>query len=159
VPEAASRTRSRLDAWIALQRVRDVARRDRRARFTALLHHVTIDPLRESFYTLKRHAAPGVDGLTWEQYEADLEDRIPDLHRRIHVGTYRAQPSRRTFIPKADGRMRPLGIASLEDKIVQHDVVSVLNQIYDVDFLGFSLDFPPGGGRRVKSVSSNPGVH
>ena len=146
LPEAASRTQSRLDAWIALQRVREVARRDRRARFTALLHHVTVDLLRESFYALKRHAAPGVDGLTWEQYEADLEDRIPDLHRRVHLGTYRAQPSRRTFIPKADGRMRPLGIAALEDKIVQQAVVSVLNQIYEVDFLGFSYGFRPGRG-------------
>ncbi len=146
LPEAASRTQSRLDAWIALQRVREVARRDKRARFTALLHHVTVDLLRESFYALKRHAAPGVDGLTWEQYEADLEERIPELHRRVHLGTYRAQPSRRTFIPKADGRMRPLGIASLEDKIVQQAVVSVLNQIYEVDFLGFSYGFRPGHG-------------
>src|SRR3954470_10498948 len=144
LPEAASRTQSRLDAWIALQRVREVARRDKRARFTALLHHVTVDLLRESFYALKRHAAPGVDGLTWEQYEADLEDRIPDLHRRVHLGTYRAQPSRRTFIPKADGRLRPLGIAALEDKIVQQAVVSVLNQIYEVDFLGFSYGFRSG---------------
>ena len=146
LPEAASRTQSRLDASIALQRVREVARRDRRARFTALLHHVTVDLLRESFYALKRHAAPGVDGLTWEQYEADLEDRLPDLHRRVHLGTYRAQPSRRTFIPKADGRMRPLGIAALEDKIVQQAVVTVLNQIYEVDFLGFSYGFRPGRG-------------
>jgi group II intron reverse transcriptase/maturase len=146
LPKAASRTQSRLDAWIALQRVREVARRDRRARFTALLHHVTVDLLRESFFALKRHAAPGVDGLTWEQYEADLEDRIPDLHRRVHLGTYRAQPSRRTLIPKADGRMRPLGIAALEDKIVQQAVVSVLNQIYEVDFLGFSYGFRPGRG-------------
>jgi RNA-directed DNA polymerase len=146
LPEAASRTQSRLDASIALQRVREVARRDKRARFTALLHHVTVDLLRESFYALKRHAAPGVDGLTWEQYEADLEDRIPDLHRRVHLGTYRAQPSRRSFIPKADGRMRPLGIAALEDKIVQQAVVSVLNQIYEVDFLGFSSGFRPGRG-------------
>ena len=146
LPEAASRTQSRLDAWVALQRVRVVARRDRRARFTALLHHVTVDLLRESFYALKRHAAPGVDGLTWEQYEADLEERIPDLHRRVHLGTYRAKPSRRSFIPKADGRMRPLGIAALEDKIVQQAVVSVLNQIYEVDFLGFSYGFRPGRG-------------
>src|SRR3954447_3602681 len=146
LPEAASRTQSRLDAWIALQRVREVARRDKRARFTSLLHHVTVDLLRESFYALKRHAAPGVDGLTWEQYEADLEERLPDLHRRVHLGTYRAQPSRRTFIPKADGRMRPLGIAALEDKIVQQAVVSVLNQIYEVDFLGFSYGFRSGRG-------------
>jgi len=146
LPEAASRTQSRTDASIALQRVREVARRDKRARFTALLHHVAVDRLRDSFYALKRHAAPGIDGLTWDQYEADLEARIPDLHRRVHLGTYRAQPSRRTFIPKADGRMRPLGIAALEDKIVQQAVVSVLNQIYEADFLGFSYGFRPGRG-------------
>ena len=146
LPEAASRTQSRLDASIALQRVREVARRDRRARFTALLHHVTVDLLRESFYALRRHAAPGIDGLTWDQYEVDLEDRLTDLHRRVHMGTYRAQPSRRTFIPKADGRMRPLGIATLEDKIVQQAAVTVLNQIYEVDFLGFSYGFRPGRG-------------
>ena len=146
MPEAASRTQSRADASIALQRVREVARRDRRARFTALLHHVTVDLLRESFYALKRHAAPGIDGLTWDQYEVDLEDRLTDLHRRVHMGTYRAQPSRRTFIPKADGRMRPLGIATLEDKIVQQAAVTVLNQIYEVDFLGFSYGFRPGRG-------------
>jgi RNA-directed DNA polymerase len=147
LPKAASRTQSRLDASIALQRVREVARRDRRARFTALLHHVTVQLLRESFYALRRHAAPGVDGLTWDQYEADLEDRLPDLHRRVHLGTYRAQPSRRSFIPKADGRMRPLGIAALEDKIVQQAVVTVLNEIYEVDFLGFSYGFRPGRGQ------------
>ena len=140
----ASRTQSRLDALIALDRVREAARRDRRARFTALLHHVTVERLQESFFALKHEAAPGVDGVTWEQYEADLEDRLRDLHRRIHAGTYRAQPSRRGFIPKADGRQRPLGIAALEDKIVQQAVVPVLNQIYEVDFLGFSYGFRPG---------------
>ena len=144
LPEAASRTQSRTDASIALQRVREVARRDKRARFTALLHHVAVDRLRDSFYALKRHAAPGIDGLTWDQYGAELDDRLADLHRRVHVGTYRAQPSRRTFIPKADGRMRPLGIAALEDKVVQQAVVTVLNQIYEVDFLGFSYGFRPG---------------
>ena len=146
LPEAASRTQSRTDASIALQRVREAARRDRRARFTALLHHVTVDLLRDSFYALKRGAAPGVDGLTWQQYEEDLEPRLADLHRRVHLGAYRAQPSRRSFIPKADGRMRPLGIAALEDKVVQQAVVTVLNQIYEVDFLGFSYGFRPGRG-------------
>jgi group II intron reverse transcriptase/maturase len=129
---------------IGLQRVREVARRDKRARFTALLHHVTVDLLRDSFFALKRDAAPGVDGLTWRQYEVNLEDRLPDLHRRVHQGTYRAQPSKRVFIPKADGRMRPLGMAVLEDKIVQQAVVKVLNQIYEEDFLGFSYGFRPG---------------
>ena len=144
--EAASRTQSRTDASFALHRVREVARRDRRAQFTALLHHVTVDLLRDSFYALKRHAAPGIDGVTWEQYGTDLEARISDLHRRVHLGTYRAQPSRRTFIPKADGQKRPLGIAALEDKIVQQAVVSVLNEIYEVDFQGFSYGFRPKRG-------------
>src|SRR5262249_23784053 len=135
-----------LSAWIALQRVREVARRDKRARFTALLHHVTVDLLRESFYALKRHAAPGVDGLTWPQYEADLEDRIPDLHRRVHLGTYRAQPSRRTFIPKADGRVRPLGIAAFVAHVVPNAGGSGVNQICEVEFLGFSYGFRPRRG-------------
>ena len=143
IQTAASRTQSRLDALDALDRVREVARRDRRARFTALLHHVTVERLQEGFFALKREAAPGVDGITWEQYDVGLEDRLRDLHRRIHEGTYRAQPSRRVFIPKADGRQRPLGIAALEDKIVQQAVVRVLNQIYEVDFLGFSYGFRP----------------
>src|SRR5215472_9387361 len=115
-----------------------------RARFTALLHHVTVDLLRDSFYALKREAAPGVDGVTWSEYEDGLEDRLADLHRRVHTGTYRAQPSKRAYIPKPDGRKRPLGIAALEDKIVQQAVVRVLNQIYEVDFLGFSYGFRPG---------------
>src|SRR6516165_4638225 len=144
LPEAASRTQSRLDASIALQRVREAARKDKRARFTALLHHVTVDLLRDSFYALKRQAAPGVDGLTWPEYEDGLDDRLVDLHRRVHTGTYRAQPSKRAYIPKPDGRKRPLGIAALEDKIVQQAVVTVLNQIYEVDFLGFSYGFRPG---------------
>ena len=140
---AATRTQSRLDALNALDRVREVARRDRRARFTALLHHVTVERLREGFFALKHEAAPGVDGTTWKQYDVDLDDRLRDLHRRIHEKTYRAQPSRRVFIPKADGRQRPLGIAALEDKIVQQAVVRVLNQIYEVDFRGFSYGFRP----------------
>jgi group II intron reverse transcriptase/maturase len=122
------------------------ARQDKRARFTALLHHVTLDHLRVSFYALKRKAAPGVDGLTWQQYEADLETRLVDLHRRVHMGTYQAQPSKRAYIPKPDGRMRPLGIAALEDKVVQQAVVSVLNAIYENDFLGFSYGFRPERG-------------
>ena len=117
---------------------------DKRARFTALLHHVTVDLLRESFLALKRQAAPGVDGITWEQYEVDLETHLRDLHGRVHRGAYRAQPSRRTYIPKADGKLRPLGIAALEDKIVQQAVVTVLHLIYEEDFLGFSYGFRPG---------------
>ena len=141
---AATRTQSRTIASNGLVGVRRRARSDKRARFTALLHHVTVDLLRDSFLALKRQAAPGVDGITWEQYEVDLESRLRDLHGRVHRGAYRAQPSRRTYIPKADGKLRPLGIAALEDKIVQHAVVTVLNHIYEEDFLGFSYGFRPG---------------
>jgi retron-type reverse transcriptase len=121
-----------------------VARKDKRAQFTALLHHVTVARLQESFYALKREAAPGVDGTTWYEYETDLDAQLTSLHGRVHAGTYRAQPSRRTDSPKADGRQRPLGIAALEDKIVQHAVVMVLNAIDEEDFLGFSYGFRPG---------------
>jgi RNA-directed DNA polymerase len=113
-------------------------------RFTALLHHLTVGLLRESFYSLKRKAAPGVDGVTWQEYERDVEDRVVDLHGRVHRGAYRAKPSRRVYIEKADGRKRPLGVATLEDKIVQHAVSTILNQIYEEDFLGFSYGFRPG---------------
>jgi group II intron reverse transcriptase/maturase len=140
----APRTQSRTRAPSALDRVREAARRDRKARFTALLHHLTIDRLREAFFALQRKAAAGADGVTWEQYRAELEDNLRGLHGRLQRGAYRAKPSRRVYIPKADGRRRPLGIASLEDKIVQRAVVEVLNAIFEVDFLGFSYGFRPG---------------
>ena len=124
--------------------VREAARREKKQKFTALLHHVTIDLLRDSYASLKKKAAPGVDGVTWPQYGEGLEERLQDLHDRIHRGAYRALPSRRTYIPKADGRQRPLGIAALEDKVVQQAVVTVLNAIYEEDFLGFSYGFRPG---------------
>src|SRR6202034_3615015 len=124
--------------------VRKAAKERKGMQFTALLHHVTVALLREGFYALKRKAAPGVDGVTWEEYESGLEGRLVDLHRRVHRGAYRAQPSRRVYIPKPDGRQRPLGVAALEDKIVQHAVVTVLNQIYKEDFVGFSYGFRPG---------------
>src|ERR1700726_4024426 len=124
--------------------VREVAKKRRQERFTALLHHVSVDLLRDSYYALKRQAAPGVDGVTWQEYETGLEGRLTDLHSRVHRGAYRAKPSRRVFIPKADGGQRPLGIAALEDKIVQQAVVTILNQIYEVDFKGFSYGFRPG---------------
>jgi group II intron reverse transcriptase/maturase len=124
--------------------VRKAARDNKEMKFTALLHHLTVDLLRESFYSLKRKAAPGVDGVTWQEYEIGVEDRLVDLHGRVHRGAYRAQPSRRVYIEKADGRQRPLGVAALEDKIVQHAVVTILNQIYEEDFLGFSYGFRPG---------------
>lgn len=141
---AEARTQSRSTSLSRLQSVRDAARKDRKMRFTALLHHVTIDLLKESFYALKRVAAPGVDGMTWKQYESNLEVKLNDLHGRVHRGLYRAQPTKRTYIPKADGKMRPLGIAALEDKIVQQSVVVILNSIYEEDFLGFSYGFRPG---------------
>jgi len=128
---------------LGLLGVQEAARRNRRAKFTALLHHVTPELLQESFYALKRAAAAGVDGVTWKEYEVGLEARIQSLHRRVHVGTYRAQPSRRTWIPKADGRPRPLGIAALEDKIVQQAISQVLSAVYEADFKGFSYGFRP----------------
>jgi RNA-directed DNA polymerase len=130
----------------ALDRVREVARKDKDARFTALLHHVDVPRLRTAYWAIRPKAAPGVDGVTWEVYGQDLEENLQDLHARVHSGAYRAKPSRRAYIPKADGRQRPLGIASLEDKILQRAVVEVLNAIYEVDFLGFSYGFRPGRG-------------
>src|SRR5271163_622722 len=127
-----------------LDGVRKAARERKQERFTALLHHLNVELLRDSFYALQRKASPGVDGVTWQEYESGLEDRLVDLRSRVHRGAYRAKPSRRVFIPKADGRQRPLGIAALEDKIVQQAVVTVLNQIYEEDFLGFSYGFRPG---------------
>lgn len=130
----------------ALERVRKAARQRKKEKFTALLHHVSVETLEVAFYALKRRAAPGVDGVTWQEYEADLERRLADLHARVHRGAYRPQPSRRTYIPKADGKQRPLAIAALEDKIVQGATVMVLNAIYEEDFLGFSYGFRPGRG-------------
>jgi RNA-directed DNA polymerase len=127
-----------------LDRVRQVARRDKDARFTALLHHVDVDRLRKAYWAIRPQAAPGVEGVTWRDYGQDLEVNLQDLHRRVHSGAYRARPSRRVYIPKADGRMRPLGLAALEDKILQRAVVEVLNAVYEEDFLGFSYGFRPG---------------
>src|SRR5450830_284111 len=141
----ASRTQRRNScASMGLEGVRVVARRDKTVRFTALLHHITPQLLVESFYALRHDAAAGVDGVTWRDYEEGLYERVHGLHREIHAGAYRAKPSRRVFIPKADGRQRPLGIASLEDKVVQQAVVTVLNTIYEEDFLGFSYGFRQG---------------
>jgi len=124
---AASQMQSWGNALAGLRRVREAAKREKRLRFTTLLHHVSVALLTNSFYALKRGAAPGVDGLTWQEYETGLDKRLEDLHSRVHQGTYRALPSKRTYIPKPDGRQRPLGIAALEDKIVQHAVGTVLN--------------------------------
>jgi group II intron reverse transcriptase/maturase len=138
------RAQDRASVSTGLGRVRERARREKKERFTALLHHVDIDLLRNAFRWLKRDAAPGVDGLTWREYEPDLESRLVDLHERVHRGAYRALPSRRKVIPKSDGRERPLGVAALEDKIVQRALVEVLNAVYEADFLGFSYGFRPG---------------
>ena len=127
-----------------LRGVRRRAQQDPQARFTALLHHVTVRLLTESFFALKRTACPGVDGMTWREYETNLAARLTRLHERVQRGTYRAQPSKRAYIPKADGRLRPLGIAALEDKIVQRAVGEVLAHVYEADFLGFSYGFRPG---------------
>ena len=124
--------------------VRKAARDNKEMKFTALLHHLTVDLLRESFYSLKRKAAPGVDGVTWQEYEDGLEYWLTDLHGRVHRGAYRATPSRKVYIEKADGRQRPLAVPAIEDKLVQQAVVTILNQIYEEDFLGFSYGVPPG---------------
>lgn len=140
----APRTQGREGVSSGLARVREVARRDKNVRFTALLHHVDIDRLREAYFSLKRQAAPGVDGVTWRQYGKSLEENLRDLKDRMHRGAYRARPSKRAYIPKADGRQRPLGIAALEDKVLQRAVVEVLNAVYEEEFLGFSYGFRPG---------------
>lgn len=127
-----------------LHGVREAARKDSTLKFTALLHHIDEDCLTEAFFNLKKTAAVGVDGVTWKEYEPNLEANIADLHDRIHRGAYRAKPSRRVWIPKSDGRQRPLGVASLEDKLVQLAVLWVLQSIYEQDFLGFSYGFRPG---------------
>jgi RNA-directed DNA polymerase len=145
---AASKThpghRAGVSAPSALDRVRRVARQDKDVRFTALLHHVDVDRLRAAYGALNPKAATGVDGVTWYEYGQDLEENLRDLHARVHRGGYRARPSRRVYIPKADGRQRPLGVAALEDKILQRAVVEVLNAIFETDFLGFSYGFRPG---------------
>ncbi|UCD24228.1 MAG: group II intron reverse transcriptase/maturase [Gemmatimonadota bacterium] len=144
---ASERARVQTQSWEStmsrLTRVREVAVRDRRQRFTALLHHLTPALLARSFYQLKRSAAQGVDGISWRQYEDGLDDRLADLYQRIQAGRYRPQPARRVYIPKADGSKRPLSILSIEDKVAQQAVVTILNQIYEPDFLGFSYGFRP----------------
>jgi RNA-directed DNA polymerase len=141
------RTQSRESVSQKLERVRKAAQDKKKERFTALLHHVTTDRLMEAFSGLKREAAPGVDGATWQSYKQDLETNLSRLYEQVHRGTYRALPSRRRYIPKPDGRQRPLGIAAIEDKIVQRAVGQVLNAVYENDFLGFSYGFRPGRGQ------------
>src|SRR5437764_3229222 len=140
----ASRTPSRKDAPSALEQVRQAAKQDKQLRFTALLHHIyNLETLRTAYFSLKKEAACGVDGETWRHYGETLEDNLQDLSHRLKRGAYRAKPVRRVYIPKADGRQRPLGVPALEDKIVQRAVVEVLNAIYEEDFLGFSYGFRP----------------
>jgi len=141
------RTQSRESVSSGLARVRKLAKEQQKLRFTALMHHLTVDLLRHSYFLLKRDAAPGVDGVTWGAYGEQLEEQLAKLHARVHRAAYRALPSRRKMIPKPDGRERPLGIASLEDKIVQRAVVEILNAIYEEDFLGFSYGFRPRRGQ------------
>jgi group II intron reverse transcriptase/maturase len=142
--QSTDRTPSRATVTQALERIRKTARERKKERFTALLHHISVFHLEAAFFELKEHAAAGVDGLTWRDYEQDLGHKLADLHARVHRGAYRPLPSRRVHIPKSDGRQRPLAIAALEDKIVQRATAAVLNAIYEEDFLGFSYGFRPG---------------
>lgn len=140
-----SRTPSRSDVPSALERIRQAASNDKEMRFTALLHHIyKPDTLRAAYFRMKKEAAPGMDGETWRHYGEDLEKNLQNLSHRLKRGAYRAKPVRRVYIPKADGRRRPLGVPALEDKLVQRAAVEVLNAIYEADFLGFSYGFRPG---------------
>lgn len=143
MPRARDRTQSRDSSRSALQRVNDVAKRDKRARFTALLHHVNVQSLERAFRRLKRNASAGVDGETVDTYEQDLQRKLQDLCERVHTGRYRALPVRRAYIPKSDGGQRPLGVPALEDKILQGAVAEILSAVYEADFLGFSYGFRP----------------
>ena len=145
--QSTRRAQDRESVSTALDRIREAARQRKKERFTALFHHINPSLLRVAFFALKRDAAPGVDGLTWQTYEADLDLRIEDLHARVQRGAYRALPSRRRYIPKADGRPRPLAVAALEDKIVQRAALALLSAIYEEDFLGFSYGFRPKRGQ------------
>jgi RNA-directed DNA polymerase len=144
--QSTHRAQSRVSMSQALERIRRVAKERKKEKFTALLHHISVDLLDEAFFELKEDAAAGVDGLTWQDYERNLEGNLEDLHARVQRGAYRALPARRTYIPKPDGRQRPLAVAALEDKIVQRATIAVLNAIYEEEFLGFSYGFRPGRG-------------
>ena len=155
----AVRTPSRGIASSRLEAVRQAARQSRDVRFTALLHHITIDLLKQSYAALQRDAAPGIDGVTWRAYGENLEAKLTVLHERIHKGSYRARPAKRSYIPKADGSKRPLSIWCLEDKIVQQAVVSVLEAIYEQDFVGFSYGFRPGRGQHDALDALHAGIY
>src|SRR6478752_3417371 len=157
--QSTCRAQSRVSVSQALDRIRKVAKERKKEKLTALFHHISIDLLEEAFYELKENAAPGVDRLTWKDYEAGLERKLEDLHDRVHRGAYRALPSRRVYIPKPDGRQRPLAVAALEDKIVQRAVVALLSTIYEEDFLGFSYGFRPGRGAHDALDALCVGIH
>jgi RNA-directed DNA polymerase len=144
--QSTRRAQDRENVSHALDRIRQVARQRKKEKFTALLHHIKPEHLEEAFFELKENAAPGVDGLTWRAYEEGLDRNILDLRSRLQRGAYRALPSRRVYIPKPDGRQRPLAVAALEDKIVQRATIAVLNAIYEEDFLGFTYGFRPRRG-------------
>jgi RNA-directed DNA polymerase len=156
---AAVRTLSREAALTGLAAVRQAARQSRGVRFTALLHHITVDLLRQSYLALKHDAAPGIDGVTWQSYGESLEEKLRDLHERVHRGGYRARPAKRSYIPKADGSRRPLSIWCLEDKIVQQAVVTVLEAIYEEDFVGFSYGFRPGRSQHDALDALHAGIY
>jgi RNA-directed DNA polymerase len=157
--QSTCRTQRRASVSQALERIRKVARERKKERFTALFHHISIELLEQSFSELKEDAAPGVDRLTWTDYEADLGRKLADLHDRVQRGAYRALPSRRVYIPKPDGRQRPLAVAALEDKIVQRAVAALLNAIYEEDFLGVSYGFRPGRGTHDALDALCVGIH
>jgi retron-type reverse transcriptase len=157
--QSTPRTQSQTSVSQALERIRKAASERKEERFTALFHHINTELLEEAFFELAQNAAPGVDRLTWKDYEADLERNIEDLHDRVQRGAYRALPSRRVYIPKPDGRQRPLVVAALEDKIVQRAVVVLLNAIYEEDFLGFSYGFRPGRGAHDALDALCVGMH
>jgi len=157
--QSTHRTQSRASASQALERIRKVATERKKERFTTLFHHIDTDLLEEAFYELAQNAAPGVDRMTWKDYEADIERNLEDLHGRVHRGAYRALPSRRVYIPKPDGRQRPLAVAALEDKIVQRAVTALLSAIYEEDFLGFSYGFRPGRGAHDALDALCVGIH
>jgi RNA-directed DNA polymerase len=143
----------------ALGRIREVARERKKEKFISLFHHISVDLLEDAFYELKVDAAPGVDRLMWKDYEAELERNLEDLHNRVQSGAYRARPSRRVYIPKPDGRQRPLAVAALEDKIVQRAVVALLNAIYEEEFLGISYGFRPGRSTHDALDALCVGIH
>jgi RNA-directed DNA polymerase len=157
--QSTCRAQNRISVAQALERIRNAARERKKERFSALFHHINVELLEQSFFELKEDAAPGVDRLTWTDYEADLERKLADLHDRVQRGAYRPLPSRHVHIPKPDGRQRPLAVAALEDKIVQRAVVTLLNAIYEEDFLGISYGFWPGRGTHDALDALCVGIH